>query len=173
MLLYDRRKFVMLATALTGCGFTPAYGPNGSAGDLHGSVRFEAPSNRNEFELVAQLERQLGTPKSPQYELSYNVNVREDSVGVTPEQERIRYNVVGKASFSLRDRATGALVTSGSVDTFTGYSAGVTDTTTSPPRTSSTISTLAAKRDARSRLMVALADLMVTQMIATAGDWAE
>lgn len=166
-----RRFFLISMAALVGCGFTPAYGPNSAASALRGSVIVDAPTNRDTFDLVTQLERRFGQPVAPRYALSYNLSIREDGVGVTPEQEITRFNVLGQVTFSLRDTSSGAVLSSGSVDTFTGYTAGAIDVTASPPRTSSTISTLAAKRDAHARLMLTLADQIVARLIATSAGW--
>lgn len=168
---FSRRAFLVSAFFVAGCGFTPAYGPGGPALALRGSVVVDAPGNRDSFDLTGQLERKFGPAQTPRYSLSYRLNIREDGVGVTSEQELIRFNVVGTATFSLHDISSGALLTSGSVDNFTGYAVGAIDTSATPPRTSSTIATLAARRDARSRLMVALADQIVTRLVATSGNW--
>jgi len=166
------RRFFLVSTLLfAGCGFTPAYGPGGAASVLRGTVIVDPPTDRNSFNLVGQLERKFGQVLTPRYALSYTLRVSEDGVGVTPEQELVRFNVVGKATYSLRDISSGSLLTSGSVNNFTAYTVGSIDTSVSPPRTSSTIATLAAKRDARSRLMVAIADQIFTKLIATSGDW--
>lgn len=163
---------LILFTALAGCGYTPAFAPNGAANELRILVAMDAPSNRNEFDLVGQLEQRLGRAATPRFRLSYKIDTSKDGVGVTPEQEIVRFNIFGKVRFSLTDIATGAVLTSGSTDTFTGYSVGSVDVTATPPGTNATIATLAAERDAEARLMVALADQIVTQLIATSGTWA-
>jgi LPS-assembly lipoprotein len=172
----SRRTFGLLALAavtLAGCGYTPAYGPSGTARQLRVQVRMDAPNNRNEFDLVKQLELRLGKAKAPKYRLAYKIATTRDGVGVTPSQEIVRYNVFGKVRYTLTDIASGKVLTSGSTDTFTGYSVGSVNTAATPPDTSATISTLAAERDAFARLMVALADQIVTRLIATSPDWAQ
>ena len=67
------------------------------------------------------------------------------------------HKVRSKVDYVLQNITTQAIVASGSVDNFTGYSA-----------TGSTVETLAAERDARERLMVILADLVTAQLYATA-----
>ena len=67
-----------------------------------------------------------------------------------------RYDVLGRATYELRDAATDAVVSSGDVESFTGYSA-----------TGTSVASLAAERDARERLMIILADLVVTRLQAT------
>ena len=62
---------------------------------------------------------------------------------------------IGKVDFALRNLSSGQIEVSGNVENFTGYSA-----------TGSTVATLAAERDAQKRLMVMLADQLVTRLYA-------
>lgn len=163
---------LILFTALAGCGYTPAFAPDGPANKLRIQVAMDAPNDRNEFDLVGQLEQRLGHSTAPRFRLSYNIDTSKDGVGVTPGQEIVRFNIFGKVRFTLTDIATGAVLTSGSTDTFTGYSVGSVNVAATPPGTNATIATLSAERDAEARLMVALADQIVTQLIATSGTWA-
>ena len=68
---------------------------------------------------------------------------------------RTEAGIVGDVDFALRNISTGQVVTSGNVENFTGYSA-----------TGSTVATLAAERDAQKRLMVMLAEQLVTRLYA-------
>ena len=68
-----------------------------------------------------------------------------------------RYNLVGTADYVLLDKASGAIVASGQVQNFTGYSA-----------TGTTVATLAAQRDAADRLMIILADKIVSELLVKA-----
>ncbi len=160
-----------LMLAQSACGFTPAFGPDGPARQLQVQVAMDAPDSRNEFDLVKQLELRLGHSTVPAYNLSYKIDTVQEGVGLTPGQEIVRINIFGKVSYNLIDTATGAVLTSDSTDTFTGYSVGAADATTIPPSTNATIATLAAERDANARLMVVLADQIVTRLIATSADW--
>lgn len=169
------RRFLMvlLLTAAAGCGYTPAYGPSGQAEVLRQNIRFDAPDNENEFNLMTQLELRLGRPQVAGYRVSYSIAVGSDAVAIVLGRDTSRYNIIGKVSFSVFDLSTGKKVHASSVDGFTSYSVGVNDTTTTPPSTSATIATVAAERDAYRRLMVILADQMVTRLVATSGAWAE
>ncbi|MGC9420200.1 MAG: LPS assembly lipoprotein LptE [Rhodovulum sp.] len=160
MSLSDRRNILLGlgALALGGCGFRPAYGPGGVAGDLRGRVAVDAPDSRNGFALVARLEERLGRAEAPIYRLSYRISLDRESLGITGSQETTRYTVLGDLAFQLRALDSGAVVESGSVTAFTAYSA-----------SGSTVATRAAERDAVQRLMVMLADQLVTRLIATAG----
>ena len=169
----ERRVVLLGIAALAGCGFSPAYGPGGSASGLTGSVLVEEPDDRDSFNLVRQLELRLGQPNPARYTLDFDLSVSVDGVGLTSENETTRYNLVGRVSYSLKDIDTKDVLTTGKVNSFTGYSVGTVDTTVSPPSTSSTISTRAAERDAHDRLMVILADQIVTRLVATSGSWAK
>ncbi len=158
MLLSDRRTFLLSLLALGACGFEPVYGTNGAANNLRGSILVDEPKNRQQFQLVEQLEQRLGRANGPKYGLSVNLTVREEGLAISGSNDITRYNVLGIADFVLRDLATGAPVLSDKVNTFTAYSA-----------SAQPVATLAAERDATARLMTALADKIVTQLLINAG----
>lgn len=160
MSLSDRRTFLLAALALAGCGFRPAYAPGGPAERLWGAVRAEDPSDRQGYDLVGRLEERLGQPGAPRFDLSYRISTDIDSVGITGANSITRYNLNGRVAFSLKDRTTGQVVTSGRASSFTSWSA-----------TGSTVATLSAEEDASSRLMRILADEIVTHLLATSGRW--
>jgi len=60
----------------------------------------------------------------------------------------------------MTDRISGRELRSGSVENFTGFSA-----------TGSIVGSITATEDAQERLMVILADQLVTELVATAPDW--
>ncbi len=148
--------------ALGACGFQPAYGPNGPAANLRGSIEVDAPDTRNGFNFVRRLEERLGQPQAAQYALSYTLTLSEDDLGITPEQEITRYNVLGAVNYAVRNTGTGVVVHSGTVGNFTSYSA-----------TGTTVSTLTAQRSAHARLMIILADQITNRLIATSGGWVQ
>lgn len=153
---FDRRSFLILAVALTGCGFTPVYGPKGTA--LRGRVAIDAPDDRESYALVEQLNRGFGPATSAEYRLSYEIETARKAVGLTRAQEIRRYHITGKVTYTLTEIASGRVMTSGEAESFTAYSA-----------TGSTVSTLTAPRDAYERLMAILADQIVTQIHAKTG----
>lgn len=156
---FSRRSFLGMAAALGGCGFTPSYGPSGAAHRLQNQIAFDAPDDRDTYLLVRRLEERLGRPTAARFGLNYDLKIVEERMAVSAINVTSRFNVVGKATFSLRDLSTGEIVESGSVDTFTGYSA-----------TGTTVATRAAKADAYKRLMTILADQITARLIATARD---
>ena len=157
---FSRRFALLVPLALAACGFAPVYGPGGSAEGLQNSIRVADPTDKPGFDLVERLEERLGRPTAARFDLSFVIATDPVGVGVTSDGAITRYNLVGSVSYDLTDRATGASLTKGRVDSFTSYSA-----------TGSTVAGLEAEDDARSRLMRLLADQIVARLLATSGGW--
>lgn len=153
----DRRAFLLGALALAGCGFTPSFGPGGTADALRGAVLVDEPANRDAFLLTRHIEDRLGRADSPRYGLAVTVALDEEPMAVTRTNITTRFNTIGKAEWVLRDMASGAVLARDTAASFTGYSA-----------TGTTVATLAASRDARERLATLLADQIVAQLLAIA-----
>ena len=145
MWLSSRRGFFLAALVLAGCGFEPVSGVNAKSQILRNTVLVQAPKNRVEFELVRNLEVQLGQATSKLYDLRYKLNVDEDIIIVSAAQEINRFSLVGVLEYSLVDNDAMVLL-SRTAKSFTGYSA-----------TGTTVATQRSKRDAYDRLMVILA----------------
>ncbi len=156
------RRLVLVSglSFLAACGFTPVYGPGGAGEGLQGSILVAEPDTRNAFVFVARLEDRLGQPQNAPYLLAYDIDTRSEGVGITPAQETTRYNLFGTVTYTITDRATETVVFQGREKNFTGYSA-----------TSLIVGTQSVTRDANERLMTALADQIVTRLIATSKDW--
>lgn len=156
---WSRRATLSLIAplALAACGFTPVYGPGGAGDRLYAQVRIEAPETDDDYLLVRALEQRLGRAASPAWDLSYTLRTRDEGQAITASGDITRYSVVGDADFVLSPAGETTVIASGKVTNFTGYSA-----------TGSTVETLAAERDAHARLMVILADQIVTRLFATA-----
>jgi LPS-assembly lipoprotein len=152
-----RRTILLAPLALAACGFTPAFAPGGAATGLLGTVWVQDPSDKNGFDLVERLEERLGRPEDIRYDLAYTITTEAVGVGITTDNRITRYNLKGAVDYTLSERATGARVTGGRVQTFTAYSA-----------TGSTVAGLAAEEDAATRLMRILADQIVARLIAAA-----
>lgn len=153
MSLSNRRFFCLSFAALAGCGFTPVYGPDGSAEGLRGRVTVAPPADEEGAALVRRLEDRLGRSAAGDLELTADIRLKESAIGFLPDGELSRFNVDGQVDWQLRDQA-GRAVASGQERSFTSYSA-----------TSTTVATTFAQRDARRRLMVILADRMVADLI--------
>lgn len=151
----SRRAFLLAPALLAACGFTPAYGPGGSAGKLTETIWVQDPTDKNAFDLVERLEERLGRPETIRYDLAYTITTETVGVGITTDNKITRYNVKGVVDYTLTERATGVQVAGGRVQSFTAFSA-----------TGSTVAGLAAEEDASLRLMRILADQIVARLIA-------
>ncbi|MDD9923491.1 MAG: LPS assembly lipoprotein LptE [Boseongicola sp.] len=152
---FDRRVFLLSLTALAGCGFEPVYAPGSVTRDLRGRIAFLPPSDEEGFALVNRLEERLGRPEAADLTLAASIKIREQAVGFLPDGSISRYNVLGELPWQITDGDT--VVLDGREESFTSYSA-----------TSTTVATRAAQRNARERLMVILADRVVTSIMAQA-----
>jgi LPS-assembly lipoprotein len=150
-----RRSFLLLPLALAACGFSPAYAPDGAATALDGTVQVQDPTDKNGFDLVQRLEERLGRPEAVRYDLTFTITTQAVGVGITTENEISRFNLRGVVNYTLTERATGARVTGGKVQSFTAYFT-----------TGSTVAVLAAEEDAATRLMRILADQIVARLVA-------
>mgnify|MGYP001803173239 CR=1 FL=1 len=153
MSLSNRRLFCLSFAALAGCGFTPVYGPGGTAEGLRGRISVATPADEEGAALVRRLEDRLGQAASGDLMLTSDIRIKESAIGFLPDGELSRFNVNGQVDWELRDQ-TGRAVASGQERSFTSYSA-----------TSTTVAPTYAQRDARRRLMVILADRMVADLI--------
>lgn len=150
---FDRRALILSAVALAGCGFTPAYGPQGSAQALQNALNITVtPLERGGYLLVRRLEERLG--RGARYDLAVTVDVRSEALGTDASGTNTRTQLVGRASYALRLPGDAAALIEGETDAFTGYST-----------TGSTVATRAAGRDAELRLMVILADQITERLI--------
>lgn len=154
--LLTRRGALAGLLALAGCGFTPAYAPGGVGEALRGAVHLPDPTDLDSYALNAHLSARLGAETALRYDLTYALRVAVVEQGITSEQITTRFALNGTLDFRLTDRASGAMVSQGSVSAFTSYSA-----------TGSTIATTTAETDARARLMRMLGDQLVTRLLGT------
>lgn len=142
--------------ALGGCGFAPVYGDENV---LRGKVAFDTRDTVPGFRLRERLEQRLGVADAPVYVLRAQITDRRRSLAITTSGDNRRFNVVGTATWDLKDAATGERLASGRHETFTSYAA-----------TGSTTATQAAETDATARLSVALADMIVSRLLLLAPD---
>ncbi|MPL60794.1 LPS-assembly lipoprotein [Rhodobacter sp. 140A] len=155
----DRRTFLLLAAAaLAGCGFTPAYGPQGGGTKLLGRVQTDSPATRDDFALIRRLSERLGPLETAHYRLAYTVKTQALGQAITPSNATTRYSLAGTVDYTLHDIGTDAVLLTGKVASFTSWSA-----------TGTVVATDAAEEDAHRRLMSMLADQIVTRLLAQAG----
>ncbi len=156
-----RRVLTLLAVApLAGCGFAPVYAPGGTGRALRGQVAVAAPDTRLGFQLVARLEDRLGRPDIRTYLLDYEIDTSESDLAITGTNDITRINIHGSVSFTLTETATDTQLLADTVSTFTAYST-----------TSTAVATAAARRDAEDRLMLALADQIMSRLLASSARW--
>ncbi|RLL72283.1 LPS assembly lipoprotein LptE [Paenirhodobacter hankyongi] len=155
----DRRTFLLLAAAaLAGCGFTPAYGPQGGGARLLGTVQTDSPKTRDDFALTRRLSERLGPLETARYRLAYTVKTQALGQAITPSNATTRYSLTGTVDYTLHDIGTDAVLMAGKVASFTSWSA-----------TGTVVATDSAEEDAHRRLMSMLADQIVTRLLAQAG----
>ncbi|NND18076.1 MAG: hypothetical protein HKN98_05790 [Silicimonas sp.] len=150
----NRRTLLLGFTALAGCGFTPVYGPGGQAEGLRGRIDIAAPADEEGFALVERLEERLGLPAGADLGLTADIFMSEEAVGFLTDGTISRYNVTGRVDWRLTRLTDGTAVLKGSERSFTTYAA-----------TSTTVATITARRDARRRLMVIIADRILQDIV--------
>ena len=156
MSLLDRRTFVLAGLApLAACGFAPVYGSGGPARALQNRVLVDTENSRDNYLLVRNLEQRLGRATTPTYGLALTIKTQEQGLAIDRAGNTRRFNLLGTVDYALRNLTTGEVLTNGSVENFTGYSA-----------TGSTVATLAAETDAQERLMTIFADQITARLIA-------
>lgn len=161
---FNRRHFLLLAGAglgLSACGFEPTYGTGGASSGLLNQVVVDAPSSNETYLLVRELEDRLGRVDVGTYGLSTAVETREISAGRTVSGVTSRYDVVADVTYALRDLSTGEVLTTGKLSNYTGYST-----------TGTTVATLAAQDNAYERLMIIVADQIMSRLWAWSAEMA-
>ncbi len=152
----SRRAAALGLLALGGCGFAPVYG-DGSA--LRGLVTFQTDETVAGYRLRERLEQRLGVTQNARYELRVALSQNSQPAAITAAGDTVRFNVVGRADWSLRAIATGQIAAEGKSESFTSYAA-----------TGTTVATQAARTDATARLSVALADMIVSRLLILSND---
>ena len=110
MSLFNRRLLILLPAVLAfaACGFTPVYGPDGTATELRGRVLVDAPSDKDSYLLVRDLEQILGQTKAPIYHLSYTLVTDTQGQAITAEGDITRYSIIGEGRlYPARGRHSG------------------------------------------------------------------
>ncbi len=141
--------------ALAGCGLTPALGPGAPAAALRGTVTVAGGETVFDYRLRTAIEDRIGQGSG--YVLNFAASTEEVQAAVSPDGTITRYNITGRAEWSLVD-GVGAVIAEGVAGGFASYLT-----------TGSTVSTEAAQEDAVNRLAVALADQIVTRLMIAVG----
>lgn len=162
MSLSNRRNFLLLASAplaLSACGFKPIYGEGSAAEQMHGRIALGEFSGLSGFQMREQLETRLGAATEATHVLSVDLNIGSKGLAITTDGSITRYKLSGSAKFTIR-LLDGGLAAQGDVRAFTAYNA-----------TDATYATRVAEQDARRRLIVTLADKIITDMAITSEIW--
>lgn len=144
--------------ALAGCGFAPAYGTGGAASILRGAVVVTAPATPDGFTLSARLQDRFGPLTDVRYRLAVTLETTQSTAAIDADGDTTRINLVGRAEWRL-ETIGGTMTLSGTSQTFTSYST-----------SGSTVASQTAATDAGARLATTLADLIVADITARAGD---
>lgn len=158
-MLWSRRAFLGGCAATAGCGFQPMLSDEMSSSLK--SIAIEEIEGLMGFEMRRALEDRLGLAKEPRYRLRVTSDVVSEGLAITQDNATTRYNLTGKAYFTVT--ATGAAnpVLTETVQAFTAYSA-----------IAAPYATRVAERDANARLARALADQIVNRLAITSRRWA-
>ncbi|WP_118133244.1 LPS assembly lipoprotein LptE [Oceanicella sp. SM1341] len=158
-----RRGLLLGLLALGGCGFRPMYGEGSPARELQGRIaigevtRGETP-DRMTYAYRDQLRRRLGEPSgAARYRLDTRLRVTSIGLAIAEDNATTRYNLTGIATFSLIVPGTAEPVLTGTVDSYSAYSA-----------TGSVYATRIAARDAERRIAEDLAERVITRIAAQA-----
>jgi LPS-assembly lipoprotein len=105
----------VMALGLSGCGFTPLYGPQTVTKGL-GAIEVVAPDGRAGYLLREQLDDALARDVNvlPAYRLTYWVNEARYARGVRVDNVANRYELRLTANWTLTDTKTGQSVRTGS-----------------------------------------------------------
>lgn len=164
MSLFDRRKLLLALAALpvAACGFQPVLRQGGAARGLMGQIKFNLIESREGFVLLQQLESRLGNPAlGARFDAEVELEIEEVGMVLTAATEVTRFEVNGKVTITVTDTATGEAVFTDKLRDTTGFT-----------ENSETAASNAARRDARERLVLALADQIVMRLTSTAESWA-
>ena len=145
--MLSKRALLGSLLALSACGFTPVYGPN----SLRGLVEVATPTTLAGYRLGTALIERFGPADAAQYLLTVTLEETRTVAAQTIDGDSARFDLNGIANWTLTDGET--TVAAGTAQTFSSYSA-----------TGSTLATQTAERDARVRLSVALADLIIADV---------
>lgn len=157
---WSKRLFLISAIALAGCGFQPVL-----TDDVNESLNRIAVNEIKGlmgFEMRRSLEDRLGATDVPRYRLDVTPDVVSEGLAISQDNATTRYNLTGKASFTITEIGQATPALRETVQAFTAYSA-----------IAAPYATRVAERDANARLALALADQIVNRLAITSGRWAK
>jgi len=164
MSLSSRRNFLLLlgAAPLAACGYQPVYQKGSVARGLQGNLNFNLIDSREGFMLLEALEKRFGAGgASAQYDVTINLMLAESDLILTVATGLSRVTIDGIAKVKVTDRSTGDEVFGEKIRDVIGYSAN-----------EETLATATSRRDARDKLIRALAEQITLRLSASAEGWA-
>lgn len=121
-------RSLLVALALSGCGFQPLYAPYGGerdgAGDRLAEVRIEPLPDRAGQQLHNFLRDQLnpgGQPARPDYRLNVNLSRRTEKLAFREDETATRANLILNSAFTLHAASDGRVLYSGHVSSIQSY----------------------------------------------------
>jgi LPS-assembly lipoprotein len=145
-----------LALALAGCGFRPLYGTGGGGAALQGGVALDGLSGRVGYHFRQAMRGRVGDAGAePAWTLSVAIDLDEEGLAITPDDDITRISLTGTARWTLRDRAAGGEALAGVVRSTSAYN------TTGTP-----FATRVAAEDAERRVAADLAERVFAQIAA-------
>lgn len=135
--------------SITACGFSPVFAPGSESSEYLSDITYEQPRNRLSYLLVRRMEERLGRNLQASKLLRYQFHIEEEGYKLAPG----RIQRVGKLSYQLLSKEDARVLLTGQVESFTGF-------------TNSGTLIDSYRRDADERLMIILADKLVTDLIA-------
>lgn len=134
---------------IVACGFTPAFAPGSSSAEYLSDISFSPPNSHVTYLFVKRMEERLGRNLNAGKILRYNIDIKEEGYELASN----RVQRVGTLRYQLISRNDQRVLQKGAIQSFTGF-------TVSGRLFDST------RRDADERLVVILADKLVTELIA-------
>lgn len=163
MLLFRRPAAAVIPVmlALAGCGFQPAFRSDAPAAGMPGRFDVVVAGGREGFMLEELLEERLGhaSAASP-LQLSVSVAVTERDHAVPGAGGIDRRALDGVATYQISAGENLPPVSQGTVSGNAVYSA-----------SKESVASVAARRDAESRLLTQIADRIHARLIMSAGEW--
>ena len=152
---------VAVVPLIAGCGFEPMLAEGTAARALTGQLAIPRIDTPFGFALRERLVTRLGGTGPQRYSLVIDTDVTSEERAIRGDNTISRFTLRGQARFAVSSLDGGPVLTDGTVQAFTAYSA-----------VGSAFATRAAEDDARKRLAETLADRIVLRLQATARDWA-
>ncbi|MER3352815.1 MAG: hypothetical protein RLQ73_02500 [Hoeflea sp. D1-CHI-28] len=135
--------------SITACGFSPVFAPGSESNEYLSDITYAPPNNRLSYLLVRRMEERLGRNLQASKILRYEIHLEEEGYELAPG----RIQRVGKLNYQLVSKDDQRVLLQGQVESFTSF-------------TNAGALINADRRYADERLIVILADKLVTDLIA-------